>query len=648
MNINHMILKNLKKNLKNYYLYVFALVFSVGLYFSFVTLQYNPGVDNMETSAKMTAAIKAASVMLVVIVTVFLVYANSIFIKRRGKEIGLFQLIGMTKGRIFRILTVENLLIYIGSMIIGIFVGFSFSKLIQMVLFKATGIDGVASLNFSTAAFVQTVIVFFAIFGVIMLTNWIFIKAQSILSLFRVTSKTEDRIKGISIREIIMGVLGLVLIIAGYYLSSKMFDGDFSEMTELLIVMIFILGSVILGTYLFYKGSIRFVANLLRKRKEGYLNINDVLSLSSIMFRMKSNSLLLTIITTVSALAIALSSLSYISYYSAEKTAKQNIPDHFSLAEEQNVNRFKKELNEKGYDFTTNELDVLQVTVLTKDIVAKQPSNTAFDASEMILPVISDETLTDIDVSPDEAVFTGFSKILDTVISFENEGIIQLKGKEEVTAQNYLGLKQDYILPYSYSNGGLPTVIVDETTFASLQKDIDEEIQDKPFTYVGYNLENDSKLPEATDLFQSLSFEDDQGRSSQYEAFQEQKENMGLIMFIVGFLGLTFLITSGCILYFKQMNEGEEERPNYTVLRKLGFTQSDLSRGIRGKQMVNFGIPLVVGLLHGYFAVRSGWFFFGTELYTPMLIVMGIYTLLYSIFGGLSVVYYKKVIREAL
>ncbi|MCA0993834.1 ABC transporter permease [Pseudalkalibacillus hwajinpoensis] len=648
MSINHMILKNLKKNLKNYYLYVFALVFSVGLYFSFVTLQYDPGVDNMETSAKMAAAIKAASVMLVVIVTVFLVYANSIFIKRRGKEIGLFQLIGMTKGRIFRILTIENLLIYIGSMIIGIFVGFSFSKLIQMVLFKATGIDGVASLNFSSEAFMQTVIVFFAIFGVIMLTNWIFIKAQSILSLFRVTSKTEDRIKGISIREIIMGVLGLVLIIAGYYVSSKMFDGDFSEMTELLIVMVFILGSVILGTYLFYKGSIRFVANLLRKRKEGYLNINDVLSLSSIMFRMKSNSLLLTIITTVSALAIALSSLSYISYYSAEKTAKQNIPDHFSLSEEQNATLFEEELKAKGYEFTTKELDVLQVTVLTKDILEKQPSSTAFDASEMILPVISDENLTDFDVSPKEAVFTGFSKILDTVISFENGGIIQLKGKKNVTAQNYLGMKQDYILPYTYSDGGLPTVVVDKTTFAALQKDMDEEIQDEPFTYIGFNLQNDAELEEATDLFQSLSFEDDQGKSSQYEAFVQQKENMGLIMFIVGFLGLTFLITSGCILYFKQMNEGEEERPNYTVLRKLGFTQSDLSRGIRGKQMVNFGIPLVVGILHGYFAIRSGWFFFGTELYTPMLIVMGIYTLLYSIFGALSVVYYKKVIREAL
>lgn len=88
---------------------------------------------------------------------------------------------------------------------------------------------------------------------------------------------------------------------------------------------------------------------------------------------------------------------------------------------------------------------------------------------------------------------------------------------------------------------------------------------------------------------------------------------MGLIMFIVGFLGLTFLITSGCILYFKQMNESEEEKGNYTILRKLGFTQGNLLRGIQIKQLFNFGIPLVVGLSHSYFAVKSGWFFFGTE-----------------------------------
>ena len=89
------------------------------------------------------------------------------------------------------------------------------------------------------------------------------------------------------------------------------------------MAMIIYISSVIIGTYLFYKGSVRFIFNLIRKKKNGYLKINEVLSLSSIMFRMKSNALLLTIITTVSHLAIGLLSLSYISYYSAEKVSRK-------------------------------------------------------------------------------------------------------------------------------------------------------------------------------------------------------------------------------------------------------------------------------------------------------------------------------------
>ena len=145
-----------------------------------------------------------------------------------------------------------------------------------------------------------------------------------------------------------------------------------------------------------------------------------------------------------------------------------------------------------------------------------------------------------------------------------------------------------------------------------------------------------------------MTFIDNSLHDSLLEMSNNQKKNMGLIMFIVGFLGLTFLITSGCILYFKQMDESEEEKSNYTILRKLGFTQGDLLKGIQAKQIFNFGIPLVIGLFHSYFAVKSGWFFFGTELWTPMIIVMLLYTALYSIFGILSVLYYKKVIKEAL
>jgi bacitracin transport system permease protein len=162
------------------------------------------------------------------------------------------------------------------------------------------------------------------------------------------------------------------------------------------------------------------------------------------------------------------------------------------------------------------------------------------------------------------------------------------------------------------------------------------------------NISDKEELKNANDLFVSMKLGEDAPNDSQLETLNTQKRTMGLAMFIVGFLGLSFLVTSGCILYFKQMGESEEEQPSYTILRKLGFTQGDLLKGLRAKQLFSFGIPLVIGLLHSYFAVQSGWFIFGAEVWTPMIIVMVLYTVLYSIFGVLSVLYSKKVIKEAL
>ncbi|MDO7487811.1 ABC transporter permease [Peribacillus frigoritolerans] len=648
MSINQLILRNLKKNLKNYYLYVFALVFSASLYFAFVTLQYDPSLDEAEGTVKGAASIKAASILLVAIVSIFLLYANSIFIKRRSKEIGLFQLIGMTKNRIFRILSVENLILYFCSVFLGIFVGFAASKLIIMILFKIMGVQAIATLNFSFQPLVQTLLVFSAIYLLIMLMNYAFIKRQTILSLFRVTSMTEGKVKKVSMFEMIIGIFGIILIIAGYVVSSKLFDGAFTQMTELFMAMIFILATVIIGTYLFYKGSVSFIFNIIRKKKNGYLNINEVLSLSSIMFRMKSNAILLTIITTVSALAIGLLSLSYISYYSAEKMAQSSIPTDFSMTDKGDADAFKEALSDSKIDYDEKVIDVIQVDVNVKEIMETSLEGVNFDPDIMTVPLISDESVKGINLAEDETLFSGYSNMMEKVISLKDSGKIELKGKNEVIPQTYMGLNDDTFLSYYFTNGGLPVAIVDQTIFDRLKKDADPKIQKVSSVNIGIDVKDEAELEKANVLFNKMNFKEEHVNESQLEMFNTQKKNMGLIMFIVGFLGLTFLITSGCILYFKQMDESEGEKSNYTILRKLGFTRGDLLRGIQAKQIFNFGIPLVVGLLHSYFAVQSGWFLFGTEVWTPMIIVMALYTALYSIFGILSVFHYKKVIKESL
>ncbi|MGR6542715.1 FtsX-like permease family protein [Paenibacillus tundrae] len=641
MSLNHIIIRNLRKNLKNYYLYVFALIFSVALYFSFVTLQYDSSLTEVENSVKGAAAIGTSSVLLIVIVAIFLLYANTIFIKRRSKEIGLFQLIGLTKGKIFRILSVENFILYFGSMIIGVLIGFLGSKLILMILFKIIGVDAITKLVFSPMALVQTIIVFVALYMLIMLMNYTFIRAQSILSLFRVSSTSEQRQSQMSTGQVIVGVLGIILIVFGYVLSAQLFSGAALDMQQLMVTMLVILFSVILGTYLFYKGSVSFLFNLIRKRKQGYLSIHEVLSLSSIMFRMKSNALLLTIITTVSALAIGMLSLTYISYYSAEAQARESVPEDFSFAQANVKNRFVAELDQREIAYEVKHRQPIFIEIDGKDIMNESQGKEFLYSS-----VVSDQMVDDLDLTPGEVVFMGYGNVVRQLIPIQEKGSIVLHGMKHSIDQELIGTSKQGVLPMYYTKG-TPVAVVDESVYQELQQDLNPKLQEEDKAdYYGVQIVSSAQAEEAYTIYKELDLH--VPNFAQIEIRDSQRTNMGLIMFIVGFLGLTFLITSGCILYFKQMNESEEEKPNYTILRKLGFTQADLLRGIQLKQLFNFGIPLVIGLSHSYFAVKSGWFFFGTELVTPMVIVMIVYTMLYSMFGLLSVLYYKRVIMESL
>lgn len=647
VNMYSLIGKNLKKNLKNYYLYIFALTFGVSLFFAFVTLQYDPSMDATNGSIKGGAAIQVASFMLIAIIGVFLIYANAIFIKRRSKEIGLLQLIGMSKKRIVFLLSAENFLLYAVATVLGIGVGFAFSKLITSILFKAVGITAVAKLHFSMAAMERTLIVFSVIFLLILLINAAFIKKQSILSLFKVKSASEMNVKKQSVWEILMGILGLGLVSSGYFVSTKLFGGDFTSTVELMGAMMFILGSVIIGTYFFYKGSVSFVFNVIRKQRKGYLNVREVLSLSSIMFRMKTNSMLLTIITTVSALAIGLLSLTYISYYSTEASAEKQLPDDFTFLQEDGLNQFEKALGDHHIDYSVNRIEVLQASVDLEDIVSGKVDGIAMDVSKSQMAIIRADEV-GLKLGKDEVVLTGYSDMLKNFLPMNETGNIVIQTKETKHPLDLIKTMDENYISWRFTGGGFPVVIVNNNVFQTVKDHLDPELQGTSNANLGVNIKDDRQLEKANDLYVGLFGKEETVSDSRPVYIDYQKANMGISVFIVGFLGLTFLITSGCILYFKQMDESEEERPNYTVLRKLGYSRNDLLKGIRFKQLFNFGIPLAVGLLHSYFAVKSGWFWFGSELWTPLLIVMGLYTALYSAFGVLSTLYSRRIIRESL
>lgn len=662
MTLSQLVFRSMKKNIKHYYLYFFALIFSVMLYFSFVTLQYNPSVVEISHGVKAIAGLKAASYLLLFIVVFFVLYANRLFMKRRSKEIGLYQLIGMSKSLVTRLLALENTILWIAAIGIGVSLGFLTSRVFAMILLRILEKDVLVELIFSIEAFQMTILVFIALLILVLIQTMISIRRISLLALFTATATADTKVKRFSGFQMFLGFIGLVMIGYGYYLSTNLFEIESDNVNELLFKMLSILGSTIIGTFFVFRFSVAFLMNLIRTQKRGHLSIEDVLSLSPIMHRMKSNAMSLTTITVLSATALGILCLSYISYYSASSMAKQNIPFDYVLLNDQGQ-QFVEELKKKNIKYNETTIELLDVEIDTSDLfVSDIPSGLSVMTKSM-MPVakLSDaqKMIPDLKLEEGEGFVTGYSNMMSEIVKIEANRPVQLTTTNGEVPIAIKEIKEESLLAYYLTGGGM-TIIVSDAQFEKLTEDSLIQQQTNWTKQVGIDLVDRSKKEETQSIYEETTndghFEVTANNAenevinmdSQEEYRLSTLDMMGLVIFITGFLGLAFLMTTGSILYFKQMSEAEEEKASFNILRKIGFTTNEIMKGIYKKQLFNFGVPLVIGLAHSYFAVKSGWMLFGTELVAPLLITMSIYVILYSVFAFLSVGYYRKVVNESL
>ncbi len=143
MTVFELALRSMRQNVKHYYLYFFALIFSMSLFFVFTSLKYDQQVQNMlDSSVNITTAFQSAAVLLVIIIGIFTASSNSIFLRRRSREIGLYQLIGLSKGWIIRYLLIENIMLGLGALIAGVLCGGLVSRLFVLILMNLLNLDG--------------------------------------------------------------------------------------------------------------------------------------------------------------------------------------------------------------------------------------------------------------------------------------------------------------------------------------------------------------------------------------------------------------------------------------------------------------------------------------------------------------------------
>lgn len=659
MTLNQLVLRSMRKNIKSYYLYVFALVFSVSLYYSFVTLQYNPAIVNEIGTGRSAAALETASYLLLFIVTFFVLYANKLFMNRRSKEIGLYQLVGMSKSLVARLIAIENIILWFSAIVIGVLVGLLSSRIFVMILLKIVEKDAFVELTFSIEALMTTVVVFSVLLLIVILQTAIRIKRVTLLALITTTAVADERVKKFNAFQMFLGFIGLISIGYGYYLSTTLLDLDnLPSANVLLFKMVSILALTIGGTYFVFRFSVALILNFVRKSKKGLLSIQDVLSLSTIMHRMKANAMSLTTITVLSATTLAILTLTYISYYSTDSVAKEAVPYDYIMYEDTGF-ELVEEFDKEGIQYTRYDIDLLEVPADVRPLLVKESALNKNLSTELGIQVVSlkaiQNKLPNIQLQEGEGYILGYDSLSAENIRIESQKPIQFNtstGKEEIFIKEAM---EDRLVP-DYHNYGLFTVVVSDSFFQKLLNDpltVNQKI-------VGMDLKEENQLIKAQEVFEAnkVSVEipipgNDRATNtisveSQEDYRIKMLDSLGMTIFISGFLGLAFLIATGSILYFKQMSEADEEKGTYKVLRKMGFTTNEIMSGIRRKQLFNFGFPLIIGLAHSYFAVKSGWVLFGTELVAPLLITMGIYIVLYSIFAILSAGYYRKVVKAAL
>ena len=647
LKLSQLVYRSMLKNMKSYYLYFFSLIFSVTLYFSFKTLRYNDEVtEQLKEGSSASTGFEVTTYLLYFIILVFVLYANQIFMKRRSKEIGLYQLIGMSKGLIFRLIAIENVVLFGGAVIIGIGIGFLTSRLFAMILLKLIGSNYVLGISFSVQSAIITLAIFALMLIIILVQLYFIIRKHTLLEMFHAANKADESVRKFSVLHMLMGLVGLGLIIYGYHLSTILFAGTDGGLGNRMLI---VLGTTILGTYFIFRYSVALIINVWRRTRKGFLSRSDVVALSPIMHRMKSSASSLTLIAVLTAISLGVNTLSYISYYTVDKMSVQTVPSDFIVINEKE-DEFTNALEDANIAYDKVVYNYLEVAADISGLLNNKDdmNNVGYYVSDMsrIIPAsIAEETL-----QGDEVIIANFSNYTTQLFDFAANRSIMVGYNVPL---NVIELDENSILLRGYGITLYPVIIVSDEMFETLNA-MKEVVY--PKTEVHVNLQKGSDFEEANELYKQTEANVREVLPNgvvrlimgQKELQQTQFESLGLTIFVTAFLGLAFLLASGSILYFKQMTEADMESGSYTVLRKIGYSEQDLMHGVYRKQLFNFGVPIIIGLCHSYFAVKSGWWFFGTEYATPMVIMMIIYVLLYIVFALMTIRYYRMVVRKAL
>jgi len=606
--------QNIRNNKSTYIPYIITCIFCIAMIYMMEFLRDCPTLDQAVRQAdEVRMIVFTGEIVVEIFCIIFLIYSNSFLMKRRQKEIGLYNILGLERNHIGIVMFLETIITSIGSLAGGIAVGIIGSKLALLLLLKLLHIPSVLGFYISVKGIFTCLFMFGIVFLMILFLNLAKIHLSRPVELLRGNNTGEKE----PAAKWLMALIGFICLGAGYYLAVTT-ESPIKAITIFLLAVILVMA----GTYLLFTAGSIVILKFLRRRKSFYYRTGNFISISGMLYRMKQNAIGLASICILSTGVLLMISMTVSIYFGMNDIMLNRYPYDVdmsvtSISEDEcqtAIEAFEKAIadNKVPVEKSVEEIYLDIVCSKNGDQILIKPANTIRNSdSVLVLSLFTQaeyERLTGISANlNDGEIFAWYPSAVqkDSVTVDETEFTVKkwldknpLTCGEDAVSDNAVLVvtdedfkKFDEMRTEMYK--GVSSAPAGEDLALHLGLDITGSETDKidfgtPVMEVVKDLKKNGGLSENSWITSGI-------RQQEYESYYADN---GSLLFIGIFLGSLFLMGTAMIIYYKQISEGYEDQKRFEIMQKVGLSRREVRSSVRRQILMVFFLPLLMAMLH--------------------------------------------------
>lgn len=604
---------NIKNNGSLYLPYIISGIVTVAMFYIMMFLNNSKGLEKIYGSSYLTSIMALGVGIIAVFSYIFIFYTNSFIIKRRKKEIGVYNILGMEKRHIAKVMGIETVTVALIAIIGGIVTGMLFSKLSILLLYKILVVKETVKFEINFSTIINTLIVFGILYALTLIYNMMQIKLANPIELLRGGNVGEKEPKS----KWLMAIIAVGCLAVAYYIS-------FTTENPLKVLSLFFVAVllVIVGTYLlFIAGSIVFL-KMLRKNKKFYYNKKHFAAVSGMIYRMKQNAGGLASICILSTMVLVIIASTVSLYIGLEDELKTRYPMEAVtyvnyLEVDDNVDSVRDHIRQIIEDegrTITDEKSYGYFNMLTKqnDNSLEKTSENDSLGNGTYVNIVTKDALCNLEDSLDEKdipELTDDSVAVYGMKKFNYDSIKILGRKFDVKESKYYKIKKDAYISSGFTNEYY--IVVNNMDTLTQIFDLQKEVYgDRAFTFrnmIGFDF--DGTKQQKIDCVNKINkylvsdAKKEIGNGTAYvEGRAENEEAVytlyGGIFFLGIFLGTMFLMVTVMIIFYKQTSEGYDDKDRYEIMEKVGMSNAEVKKSIQSQVRMVFFLPIVTAAIH--------------------------------------------------